>query len=75
MEKMKWKKLATVYGQLEGDAIKSFLEANDIPTNIFQESVGKLIGATLDIFGQVEIFVPAEKFDEAKQLFDEYLDG
>lgn len=71
MEETKWEKLTEAVGQVEGDVIKSYLEANDIPVRLIQEAVGKLIGSTLDAFGLVEVFVPENKLREAEQLLQE----
>lgn len=72
MSELKWEKVTEVMGQLEGDVIKSYLEANDISVQLFQEAVGKLIGSSLDSFGRVEIFVPLEQSEAAKQLLEKY---
>ena len=73
MSEMKWEKLADVYGRIEADVIKSFLEAEGVPVELFQESIGQnAYPTTIDILGRVQIFVPKEKFEEARQLFEAY---
>ena len=72
MSNMKWEKLANVYGRMEADLVKSYLEAAGIPVELFQEAIGQLIPTNLDQFGLVQLFVPKEKLDEARELFEEY---
>lgn len=73
MDEMKWEKLAEVYGSLEADVLKSFLEAEGIPVELFQESVGRHIyPTTLDSLGRVQVFVPKEKLNDAQKLYEDY---
>jgi hypothetical protein len=72
MEEMKWDKLAEVYGRLEAEAVKSFLEAEGIQVELIQEAIGQLIPTNYDAFGRVQIFVPKEQFEEAEKLYDSY---
>jgi hypothetical protein len=72
MDEMKWEKLADVYGRLEAEVVKSYLEAAGIPVELFQEAIGQLIPTNLDDFGRVQLFVPKEKLEEARQLFEDY---
>jgi hypothetical protein len=73
MDEMQWEKLADVYGRLEADVIKSFLEAEGVPVELFQEAVGRHIyPTTIDGLGRVQLFVPKEKLEEARKLFEDY---
>jgi len=72
MNEMQWKKLADVYGRLEAEAVKSFLEAEGIQVELIQEAIGQLIPTNYDILGRVQVFVPKEQFDEAEKLFEAY---
>jgi hypothetical protein len=72
MEEMKWDKLAEVYGRLEAEGIKSFLEAEGIQVELIQEAIGQLIPTNYDAFGRVQIFVPKEQFEEAEKLYEAY---
>jgi hypothetical protein len=72
MNEMKWEKLAEIYGRMEADIIKSYLEAGGVPVELFQETIGQLIPTNLDEFGRVQIFVPKEKIEEATKLFEDY---
>ena len=72
MDEMKWEKLADVYGRLEAEGIKSFLEAEGIQVELIQEAIGQLIPTNYDAFGLVQIFVPKEQLEEAGELFEAY---
>lgn len=72
MDEMKWEKLAEVYGRLEAEVLKSYLEAAEVPVELFQEAIGQLIPTNLDEFGRVQVFVPKEKLEEARKLYDDY---
>ena len=73
MEEMKWEKLTDVYGHMEADVIKSFLEAEGVPVEMFQEAIGRHIyPTTVDGLARVQLFVPKEKIDEARKLFEAY---
>jgi hypothetical protein len=73
MEKLTWEVLTETNGRLEADLLKSFLEANEIPVELFQEAVGHHIyPVTLDGLGRVQVFVPKDRAAEAHQLLDQY---
>jgi hypothetical protein len=73
MEELKWELLTEVQGRLEAEFIKSYLEAQAIEVELFQESVGHHIyPVTIDGLGRVQIFVPKEQAAEARQLLDDY---
>lgn len=73
MDEMKWEKLAEVYGRMEADVIKSYLEAEGVPVELFQESVGQsAFPTTIDGLGRVQLFVPKEKAEDARKLFEAY---
>ena len=73
MNEMKWEKLTDIYGRIEADVLKSYLEAEGIPVELFQESVGQhAFPTTIDGLGRVQLFVPKEKLEEARSLFEAY---
>ncbi len=72
-ENMQWALLAEVQGRLEAEFLKSYLEAQSIAVTIFQEAVGHHVyPVTVNGLGRVQLFVPAEKEAEARQLLEEY---
>jgi len=65
------KGLVTVYiagGQPEAQIIRGRLESQCIPSVLKYESAGVVFGLTIDGLGQVEIQVPSEMAQEAKEL-------
>ncbi len=72
MSEMKYEMLAEIYGRMEAELIKSYLEANDIDVELFQESVGQNIyPTTIDQLGKVQVFVKKENLEEARILLKE----
>jgi hypothetical protein len=62
--------LTELNSRLEAELLESYLEANGIDVELFQESVGQnAFPVTNEILGRVQVFVPKEKMKEAKILF------
>jgi len=71
MEELKWAMLTEVYGRMDADLIESYLEANGIDVELFQEAVGHLIyPTTTDGLARVQIFVARENLKEAEKLIE-----
>jgi hypothetical protein len=58
-------------GQLEAQVIKTKLESFDIPVLLDYESLGIVIGLTVDGLGEVRVLVPRSRAAEAQSLLDE----
>ena len=72
MDELKYELLAEVYGRMEAELIKSYLEAHGIDVELFQESIGQNIyPTTIDSLGNVQIFVSKDKIEEAIELLEE----
>ena len=72
MDELKYELIAEVYGRMEAELIKSYFEAHEIDTELFQESIGQNIyPTTVDMFGNVQIFVSKDKIEEALVLLNE----
>lgn len=72
MSEMKYEMLAEIYGRMEAELIKSYLEANEIDVELFQKSVGQNIyPTTIDQLGKVQVFVKKENLEEARILLKE----
>jgi hypothetical protein len=72
MDELKYELLAEVYGRMEAELIKSYLEAHEIDVELFQESIGQNIyPTTVDMLGNVQIFVSKDKIEEAQVLLKE----
>jgi hypothetical protein len=73
---MKWEILIEVQGRLEAELIESYLEANGVDVELIQESVGhSAFPVMIDGLGRVQIFIPKEKSQEARDLLKEYDEG
>ena len=60
--------VSTVQGQFAEEQVRAFLEANGIPTEVRGETLRTTYGISIDGLGSVEILVPADKADEARDL-------
>jgi len=59
---MKYELLTELTSRLEAELLESYLEANGIDVELFQESVGQnAFPVTNNILGRVEVFVPKKK--------------
>ena len=73
MEELTWELLSEVQGRLEAEFIKSYLEAQGIEVELFQESVGHHVyPVTVNGLGRVQIFVSKELSKEARKLLEDY---
>jgi hypothetical protein len=68
----KYAELASVDGRHIADLIKSYFEANGIPLELSQESLGSTTGLTVAPLGVVHILVPEGRLQEAQELLEEY---
>jgi len=76
MDELKYEKLSQVQGRLEAEMIESYLEAQGIDVELIQESVGhSAFPVTVDGLGRVQIFVPKDKVQEARQWLKTYREG
>ena len=58
----------TALGHLAGEMIRIFLESKEIPAHLSQESAGLVHGLTVGPLGEVDILVPAEYAEQARDL-------
>jgi len=58
----------TVYGYWVAQVIKTKLESEGIPAVLRYESVGRVLGITVDGLGQVEVMVPRSLAEQAKHI-------
>lgn len=77
MDELKWELLTEVQGRAEAEVLRAYLLASGIEdVELFQEALGQHIyPTTLDILGNVQLFVPKEQAAEAQELLDEYMNG
>ena len=63
--------LETIYiasGQWEAQVVKSRLETADIPALLIYESVGPVVGLTVDGLGEVKVMVPHTLAAQARAI-------
>lgn len=73
MDQMKYELLTELNSRMQADLLESFLEANGIDVELFQEAVGHSIyPVTFDMLGRVQVFVPKDKLKKAKKLLEEF---
>jgi len=70
-----WVKITEVPGDIQGEIIKGLLNANSIPTQLNQEGAGRAYGIMSGPLGAVQIFVPKEFAEDAKQILKDYEQG
>lgn len=76
MNEMQWDKLAEVYGRMQADVLKSYLEAQGIQVELFQEAVGHHIyPTTVDGLARVQLFVPKDSLSRAREALAAFQDG
>ncbi len=74
MDDMKYELLAEFTSRLEANLVESYLEANGIDVELFQESIGQnAFPVTNNSLGLVQAFVPKEKIKESKKLLKNFL--
>jgi hypothetical protein len=72
MDEMKYAKLTEVLGRWKAEILESFLEAEGIDVELIQDSLSHTFYT--HAFAPVQIFVPKEKLEQARELlkvFDE----
>lgn len=74
MNDLKYELLVEVQGRAEAEVLKAYLLGNGIDdVELFQESLGQSIyPTTLDLLGNVQLFIPKEQVAAAQQLLEEY---
>jgi hypothetical protein len=63
--------VSTVQGQVAEEQVRAFLEAHGIPTEVRGETLRTTHGISIDGLGRVEILVPRDRADEARELLKE----
>jgi hypothetical protein len=64
-------RVAVVYGTLEGEICRSLLEGNGIPVMLSSEAVSSAYRTNVGLLGRIEVFVPASRGQEARQILSE----
>jgi len=72
MDKLKYEKIGEANNRAEADVIESFLEAEGIDVALIEESVSYTSYAVP--MARIQIFVPKEKFEQARKLLESFDD-
>ena len=73
MDELKYELLAEVNGRMQADLIQSYLEAEGIKVELFQEAVGHHIyPVMIDGLARVQVFIPKEQIAEARKLLEAF---
>jgi hypothetical protein len=77
VSELKWVLLTEVYGRMNAELILSLLNTNEIEVELFQESAGGFFAYPTNVgeFARVQIFVPANKLTDAKDIFENSQNG
>ena len=70
-----WEVVEAVSGEFQAELLRGLLEAQGIPAILSQEGVGKVYSLTVGEFGRVEIMVPSQFLEQARQVLDDYNSG
>jgi len=63
--------ICTTAGLMRAQVIKAKLEEAGIPVLLDYESIGPVIGLTVDGLGEVRVLVPNQHAQEARELIEE----
>ena len=63
-----------VYGTFEAEILRGLLESYGIPVVLSHESAGTAIGLSVGALGEVEVLVPANQLDAAREIIQRYQD-
>ena len=72
MNELKYEKIGEANNRAEADVIESFLEAEGIDVALIEESVSYTSYAVP--MARIQIFVPKEKFEQARKLLESFDD-
>jgi len=65
-----WAKFLTLNNIIEAEILRSYLESYNVKVLLKCEAIGQLHGLTTGPLAEVEIWVPAGKLREAKELLE-----
>jgi hypothetical protein len=60
--------IETTSGMLEAEILRGLLESRGLTVQLFQEAAGKIYGLGVGRLGQVDLMVPIDQADEARQI-------
>jgi len=75
MAEQEWSVVDEVAGPFQASVIEGLLKAQDIPVLVSKPGAGVAIGVTIGSLGRVQILVPNNEFERAKQVIEDYYSG
>jgi len=73
MDELKWELLTEISGRFEAEMLKSYLEAEEIEVQLFQEGAGQdIYPVTFGPLAMVQVFVPNDKINDARAILESY---
>jgi len=73
MDELKWDLLTELSGRFEADLLKSYLEAEGIGVQLFQEGAGQdIYPVTFGPLAKVQVFVPNDKINDARSILENF---
>jgi hypothetical protein len=75
MSEHEWVFLMEVFDRLDGEILKEALEAQGIPAQLFQEGIAHFLYPVSGPMGRIEICVPDQRLQEAKDWLEAYNEG
>ena len=75
MTEVNWELITTVSGELQADLLRNLLEAQGIKVFLNQEGAGKAYGLTVGPMGEVQVLVPENQSEAARQIVDGFYAG
>jgi hypothetical protein len=75
MTEVKWELITTVSGELQADILRNLLEVQGIKVFLSQEGAGRAVGLTMGPMGEVQVLVPENQSEAARQIVDDYYAG
>jgi len=75
MSENEWVLLMEVFDRLEAEILKEALEAQGIPTQLFQEGLSHYLYPVGGPMGRIEVCVPSQRLQDAREWLQAYNDG
>ncbi len=70
-----WEVIDEVAGDIQAEMLRGLLEAQGFKVWLSQEGAGRAYGLTLSKLGAVQILVPSDSAEKARQVLDDYYAG
>ena len=75
MSAKNWETVQEVYGELQAELLRGLLEAQGIPVVLNQEGAGRAYGLNVGPLGAVQMLVPTDLAEHARQILADYYAG